>query len=105
MKIEISDETQYGKAANGAMYKGRPVSGGYDAEVRRESPHTALVNIRMPDGSGEWLAEFKVEPNENLQELAVNLANDPGFADGAYVTQEQDGWTTLMERWNRLAPG
>lgn len=66
MKLDVSNNTQYGNAANGMTYDGRSVGSGYDAKVRWESPHTALVNISMPDGSGDWLAEFKVEPNENL---------------------------------------
>lgn len=99
---KTSDNTQYGSAANGLTYDGHTVSNGWDCTVKRESKHTALVNVTSPDRQQDFLGELEVEADRDLQELAVETADHPEFSAGWLYSEDADEWESLANRWNAL---
>lgn len=97
--IQAHDDTQYGSAANGHQ-----VGSGFDVDVKRESGRTALVLVTGLATGDCWLTELEVEPQEDLQALAVHIGNCPNFGDGDYVCPEdEEEWEALHERWEAIS--
>lgn len=96
-KINSNDDTQYGSAGNGLQ-----VGSGFDVVVKRESTDTALVNVIQVATKREWLTEYSVEPEEDLQALAVRIGNAPMFGDGGWASQDSDEWDHYAERWDAI---
>jgi hypothetical protein len=93
--VQASDKTQYGCATNGME-----VGNGFDCVIVRESARFAIVNIMTPSGSMDELGVLDVEPDTDLQELAVECANCPG--DVETFNGDSDEWDELAERWNAI---
>ena len=102
MKINASDNTQYGSAANGMTYSGLTVGSGFDVQVRRESPGFALVNVMSTNGKIDCLGVLDVEPDQDLQEEAVSIARHPDFPGGWLHDRHSDAWEDLTERWESI---
>jgi hypothetical protein len=98
--------TTYGSAANGMTYSGRTVGSGWDCTIRCESHDTALVNFVRPNRSEDYLAVIDIEPDADLQALAIDMASHPAgpHIDGLGAVCETDGdaWDAIADRWNAL---
>lgn len=98
-------DTNYGSAANGMTYNGLTVGSGWDCTIRRESETTAIANFMTPNRQRDVLVEIEVEAEQDLQALAVSYASHPAgphaFEFDA-VSDGDDRWDDLADRWNRL---
>lgn len=100
MTINSSSEIEYGRVGNGLQ-----VGSGFDVTVRRESHHTALVNVIDLASKTEWLGAVDVEPTDNLQELAKEIGNCPGPWVHGFACDDpesDDDWDDMAARWNLL---
>jgi hypothetical protein len=102
--IKATDDTQYGSAANG-----RQVGSGYDCEVKRLTDHQAIACVSSVGTDREWMCLCDVEPDTNLQQIAIEIARCPELGnegwsfnqeEDAAILPEDDGWDRLAERWN-----
>ena len=96
-KLDISNDVEYGSAANGTQ-----VGSGYDADIKRESDSVALVNVTEVASRKEWLGDLPVEADENLQALAVLIAQAPGDWLHELARSDEDGWSAYAKRWDAI---
>jgi hypothetical protein len=98
--VSRSNDADYGSVANGTQ-----VGSGYDVEVKRMSPTEAIVNVMTPTGSEDFLTLIEVEPDTDLQELALEYGRFPNFSEVDYVSREDDPddqWDDLAATWNSI---
>ena len=87
----------HGDARNGSQ-----VGSGWDVEFRRIGPNEALVNIMRPDESEDYLCYWPVEPDEDLQALAVKVGNCPSaYWDRVSLVELcEENWAELARAWS-----
>ena len=93
--------TNYGLAANGT-----DVGSGYDVEIRRTGRTSAIVCKTKLATKDEWMLELEdVEPEEDLQAIAISYGSCPSRGCDEYWIPDTDWDADLLQRWNSAGPG
>lgn len=96
-KLTATNDIEYGSAANGTH-----VGSGFDVAIKRESRSTALLNIISIADRQEWLGQIDVEPDQDLQRLAVEIGNCPGDWLAGLAERDTPKWDAFAERWDAI---
>lgn len=96
--VTSSNPQEYGWVTNG-----RAAGCGYDCEIKRVSETSAIANLMSPDRHWDGLAMVDIGPDTDLQNLALEYANNCHFAEFVRIDDDGDAWDRLADQWNSIS--
>lgn len=91
----MANDTQYGSAFNGGL-----VGNGFDVEIKRTGATGAMVCVTDVATKDEWMQALDVEPDTDLQALAVKIGNCPEISSDEGWIADTDWDENMTTRWN-----